>query len=586
METHFLHFFDPETPSFFPDAGMLQLSADLSGGPGASPGGGHDLDGLVRRSGRNPDRRTHRLKAKPIITRTFTREIPDFSGTPATGVTMTKESKIDYEQQTKMPFTDNLTGLFHHGFLLSMLTREIKRSLRYRKSFSLALIDIDAFSIHNKQKGSLQADRDLNEIAAIISQSVRDVDLTARYGGDIFAVILTEANASSCLSALERIQETIGNHYNGALTVSIGAAACPEDADNLDDLISRAQEALKRAKMKGKGSLFYFQQSGVVADSDKPRVLVVDDNPLNVKMLEAMLLPYKYEVSKALGGLEALALIERGDIDLVLLDIMMPGLNGIEVCQRIKRQEQTRVIPVVMVTALGETEAKVRSIEAGADDFISKPVNRLELLARTRSLISVKRLNEKMIAFENVLISLANAIEAKDVYTRGHINRVSTMALQLGKRLHLSSRELEALQIGGILHDIGKIGIPDDILRKKGALDPKEWEVMKTHPDLGYRLTYPLKPILNQALDIIRYHHEKMDGSGYPDGLQGEAICRVARIMAVVDCYDALVTDRPYRKAFTQEVVLQEIRKEAETGKLDGQVVESLITMLNHESME
>jgi putative two-component system response regulator len=315
-------------------------------------------------------------------------------------------------------------------------------------------------------------------------------------------------------------------------------------------------------------------------------VLVVDDNPVNVKMLEAMLFPLKYQVSKAFSGLEALALIERGDIDLVLLDIMMPGIDGIEVCRRIKRQEHTRIIPVVMVTALDEIEAKVRSIEAGADDFISKPVNKLELLARTRSLIAVRRLNENMIGFENVLISLANAVEAKDVYTRGHIKRVSSMALQLGKRMNLSSRELEALRIGGILHDIGKIGIPDAILKKEGALDPDEWAVMKTHPDVGYGVAYPLKRTLHQALDIISYHHEKMDGSGYPDGLKGEAICMVARIMAVVDYYDALITDRPYRKAFTQEEVQRLMRQEAGEGKLDGQVVDTLIVMLNNQSKE
>jgi putative two-component system response regulator len=500
--------------------------------------------------------------------------------------TMTQESTLDYEQQTETPFTDNLTGLFHHGFFLNVLTREIKRSLRYRESISLSLIDIDAFSMYNKQHGPLQADRDLKEIAAIIGKCVREVDLTARFGGDVFAVILAEVDASSCVRALERIRGAINERYNGVLTVSIGAAACPEDADNIDDLIGRAKDALKRAKMKGRDGLFFFERAEGVAGDDEPRVLVVDDVPVNIKILESMLIPLKYKVSKAFGGLEALALIERGDIDLVLLDVMMPGIDGIEVCRRIKSQEHTRIIPVVMVTTLGEIEAKIRSIEAGADDFISKPVNKLELLARTRSLIAVKRLNENRIGFENVLISLANAVEAKDVYTRGHIKRVSSMAMQLGKRMNLASRELEALRIGGILHDIGKIGIPDGILKKEGALDPDEWAVMKTHPDVGYRLVYPLKRTLHQALDIIRYHHEKMNGSGYPDGLKGEAICMVARIMAVADCYDALITDRPYRKAFAQEKVLQMMRQEAGEGKLDWQIVDTLIVMLDNRSKE
>ena len=499
---------------------------------------------------------------------------------------MIKNSERDYEKQTEMPFKDNLTGLFHHGFFLNVLTREIKRSQRYGETISLALIDIDAFSVYNKQQGSLQADRDLKEIAAIIRKCVRDVDLTARFGGDVFAVILTKADGSSFVSALKRIRDAIHERYRGALTVCIGAAACPEDADNMDDLIGRAQDALKHAKMKGRDELFFFERAEEVDGTDEPRVLVVDDNPVNVKMLEAMLFPLKYKVSKAFGGLEALALIEQGDIDLVLLDIMMPGIDGIEVCRRIKRQEHTRIIPVVMVTALDEIEAKVRSIEAGADDFISKPVNKLELLARTRSLIAVKRLNENMIGFENVLISLANAVEAKDVYTQGHVKRVSSMALQLGKRMNLSSRELDALRIGGILHDIGKIGIPDAILKKEGGLDPDEWAVMKTHPDVGYQVAYPLKRTLHQALDIIRYHHEKMDGSGYPDGLKGEAICMVARIMAVVDCYDALISDRPYRKAFTPEEVRRLLQKESTECRLDGKVVDALMAMLDYQPKE
>jgi putative two-component system response regulator len=496
------------------------------------------------------------------------------------------EDPGDYEQQSEMPFKDNLTELFHHGFFLSVLNREIKLSQRYGEKISLVIIDIDAFSIYNKQHGPLQADRALKEIAAIIGKCVRDVDLTARLGGDTFAVLLTKAGASPGAGAVERIRDAINEHYHGALTVGIGSATCPDDADNMDDLMSRAKDALKHSKLKGKNEICVCERYKGAPGADEPRVLVVDDVPMNVKILEAMLFPLKYKVSRAYSGREALALIERGDIDLVLLDIMMPGINGIEVCRRIKSREQTRIIPVVMVTSLDESEAKIQAIDAGADDFISKPINKLELMARTRSLIAVKRLNEHMIGFENVLISLANAVEAKDVYTRGHIKRVSSMALQMGKNMNLSPRELEALRIGGILHDIGKIGIPDAILKKEGGLDPDEWEVMKTHPTVGYQLVYPLKQTLHQALDIIRSHHEKMDGSGYPDGLQGEAISMVARIMAVADSYDALITDRPYRKALSREEVLRLVRQEAEKGKLDGQVVDTLIALLNKESQK
>jgi putative two-component system response regulator len=497
-----------------------------------------------------------------------------------------KENKIDYDQQTDLPLTDSLTGVFHHGFFLNVLAREIRRSLRYGESISLALIDIDAFSVYNKQQGSLQADRDLKEIAVIITKCVRDVDLTARFGGNVFAVILTQTDATSCINALGRIRNAANERYGGSLTVCVGAATCPEDADNLDDLIRRTQDALQRAKMRGRDSIFFFKRTEGVAATDEPRVLVVDDVPMNVKILEAMLAPLRYSVFSAFTGPEALAVIERGDIDLVLLDIMMPGIDGIEVCRRIKMQEQTRIIPVIMVTSLDEIEAKIKSIEAGADDFISRPINKVELIARTRSLIAVKRLNEHMIGFENVLISLANAVEAKDFYTRGHTQRVSSMAMQLGKRLNLSTRELEALRIGGILHDIGKIGIPDAILKKQGALDPSERKIINNHPNIGYSLVYPLKRTLHQALDIIRSHHERMDGSGYPDGLRGEAISMVARIMTVADSYDALITDRSYQKASSPEKALQILKKESQAGKLDAEIVNTLILMLNKQTSE
>jgi putative two-component system response regulator len=309
---------------------------------------------------------------------------------------------------------------------------------------------------------------------------------------------------------------------------------------------------------------------------DEPRVLVVDDDRRNVKLLEGYLLPQKYDVLKAYDGEEALTLLGKSDIDLVLLDIMMPGLDGYEVCKRIKARESTRFIPVILITALDDTEAKVRGYEAGADEFITKPANREELLARTHALIRVRELNRNLISVESALVSLANAVEAKDNYTLGHTRRVANLAVALGKRLQMSDKETFALRLGGILHDVGKIGIAEEILNKPGKLEDHEWEAMRAHPEIGYQICLPLKATLGIALDVIRHHHEKLDGSSYPDGLKGEEISLAARIMCVVDIYDALVTERPYRKAMPKEKAITILQEEVSQGKLDRVVVNEL----------
>jgi putative two-component system response regulator len=304
--------------------------------------------------------------------------------------------------------------------------------------------------------------------------------------------------------------------------------------------------------------------------------LVVDDEPRNVKLLEAILRPLNYEVIKAFNGEDALTIINKIDVDLVLLDVMMPLMDGYEVCRRLKASEATRLIPVVMVTALDSVEDKINGIEAGADDFITKPPNKMELLARTKSLINLKKLNDNLTSIEQVLFSLANTVDAKDTYTQGHVERVSDMAMTLGHRLALSASELQALRYGGALHDIGKIGVPDEIINKQGPLDPEEWNIMKSHPDLGFKICMPLRRNLKTALDVIRNHHEKLDGSGYPDGLKGEQISTVVRIMAVVDIFDALTTGRSYRKAMPRGKALEILRNEAEEGKLDQEIVRNL----------
>jgi putative two-component system response regulator len=228
-------------------------------------------------------------------------------------------------------------------------------------------------------------------------------------------------------------------------------------------------------------------------------------------------------------------------------------------------------------------EAKIISIEAGADDFISKPPNRLELLTRIKSLIHVKTLNDSLTTIENALFSLANAIEAKDPYTQGHVRRVAELGVALAQKMGLSSKMVEAVRLGGILHDVGKIGIGEHVLNKPGPLTAEEWEAVREHPKAGFKICLPLQKDLGTALGIIRHHHEKLNGSGYPDGLRGREIPVEVRIMTTADIYDALTADRPYRKAFAKPAAFEILRREAHAGELDEEIVEGLISLVSKE---
>ncbi len=495
-----------------------------------------------------------------------------------------EELEKKYRDYLGVEFKDALTGMFNHGFFLTFLAREIERSQRYGLSFTLAMIDIDAFSDFNRLKGPLQGDQMLHRIANAIEADIRSVDVAARFSGDIFVLLMPHLNKTSALGAVGRIQQATLDATNRQLSISIGLATFPDDAEDRDSLLSTALEAVNKAKLSGRSKIFQFADNRPVVSTDDATVLIVDDDPRNLKLLAALLRQDGYRVISASSGNEALHLLVREKIDLVVLDLMMPGMDGFEVCRRLKDNEQTRMLPVILLTALDDSDTKIRGIEAGADDFITKPPNKAELLARTRSLIKMRRLNKNLTNIENVLFSLANTVEAKDPYTQGHISRVSGLAVALGKRMRLSATDIEALRYGGALHDIGKIGVSSAVLNKPGPLDPEELRCMQQHAIIGYQICKPLRSSLGSAVEVVRYHHEKLDGSGYPDGLKGNSIPLVARIMAVADIYDALVTDRPYRAGMSKEKALDIISREMKAGKLDEQVVRQLLELINRPS--
>ncbi len=492
----------------------------------------------------------------------------------------------EYQKEVQASFCDGLTGLYNHGFFQLTLDREIERCSRYGAPFVLALLDIDNFSDYNREHGALAGDRLLKDFARLIQEcGVRSTDFAARLTKDRFAIVLIEITLQPAMEILSRLMDKKETSIDGRFSLSIGAVSFPGDAINREQLLEHACEALGNAKGSVLNKICFYSPEKELAPADNCRgtILVADDEPRNVKLMEAFLLPLGYRVVKAYSGEEALSLVSKEDVDLILLDIMMPGVDGYKVCRQLKNSEATRMIPVVMVTALDSVEAKIKGIEAGADDFITKPPNKAELLARTKSLVRFKKLNNNLTSIENVLYSLANIVEAKDTYTESHIQRVAGLAIGVGRRLGLEGEELEALKLGGILHDIGKIGVPTDILNKPGKLSDKEWDVMQEHSNIGYKICLPLKKTLGPALDIIRHHHEKLDGSGYPDGLVGDEISLPVRVMTVVDIFDALTTNRPYRNGLGREKGIAILQEEVDSGKLDHQVVLQLKELLSGE---
>ena len=305
-----------------------------------------------------------------------------------------------------------------------------------------------------------------------------------------------------------------------------------------------------------------------------PKLLIADDQELNRELLKDLLAPEGYQIVEAENGEQALEVFEQERPDLVLLDVVMPLLDGFEVCQRLKGDPQGRLVPVVMLTALEDSASRIRGIESGADDFISKPPNPLELLPRIKFLTRTRFLNEDLEHTENVIYSLAKTLEFKDHYTEGHSQRVAFHARRVGKALGLTPHQLEVIYKGSLLHDIGKIGSPADILNKTSKLGKEEFELLAQHPVIGVEICQPVRSFRN-LLHVIRSHHEKLDGSGYPDGLRGEQILLDVRIVTVADVYDSLASLRPYRSAFSREQALKIMKEEVEKAWWDARVFEA-----------
>src|SRR5882762_8284504 len=300
-------------------------------------------------------------------------------------------------------------------------------------------------------------------------------------------------------------------------------------------------------------------------------ILIADDHEASRLGLGELLSLEGYHVVTADDGEKALQEFQRVQPDLLLLDVNMPKLSGMEVCRRLKGNPHTFLVPIVLITALTAIEDRVNGIDAGADDFLTKPVEREQLLARVRSLLRQKAYTDELERAESVLFALARSIEGKDPYTEGHCERLAELSARLGQFIVLEAVQITALRRAGIVHDIGKVAVPDHILLKPGKLTAKERKHVQRHPLVGEGICAPLKSF-QQVLPIIRHHHEKMDGTGYPDGLKGKEIPITARVLQIVDVYDALTTARPYKKALPPAEALNVMEREVKRGWWDPDV--------------
>jgi putative two-component system response regulator len=306
-------------------------------------------------------------------------------------------------------------------------------------------------------------------------------------------------------------------------------------------------------------------------------ILIVDDEPFGRETLESILEPEGYILVMAENGYQAIEKARAIQPDVILLDVMMPGMNGFEVCRHIRSEKQLAEIPILFLTALDDRQSLLNGLEAGADEFISKPFDRYELRARLLGITRLNRFhklneersnlehahNELKAAYDATIEGWSRAMDLRDRETEGHTQRVTQLTLKLAEAAGMNQEELVHIRRGALLHDMGKLGIPDAVLHKPAKLTDEEWVLMRQHPQLAYDMLHPID-YLHPALDIPYCHHEKWDGSGYPRGLKGEQIPLVARLFAIVDVWDALTSDRPYRPAWQKAETLKYIKEQSD----------------------
>jgi diguanylate cyclase (GGDEF)-like protein len=504
---------------------------------------------------------------------------------------------------------DELTGLANRRAFDECL----ERSIRTSPETSVVLLDLDDFKAINDTRGHAAGDEVLRRVGVAFSRVVRADEGVFRIGGEEFALVV-DAGREDALAVAERARAALAMHDRGDRlpTVSGGIATIPDDAHETAELLHKADAALYAAKWAGKDRVFAY---GHAPQAPKPRVvataphvLLVDDDSGLRLLLRTTLEPADLEVEEAENAADAGLLIAAHRPDVVVLDVHMPGLDGLSFCRRLKSEPATHGIAIVLLTGDdgGETEAAASG--AGADAFLRKPFSPLELLDVVerlaggrrsaplgrgvavagdqvelfahdlRRVLEIERGQRRLLqkAYREAVTALATALESKDTGTKAHSVRVQRYALALARAVDPSLLDDPSLEYGFLLHDVGKIGIPDRILLKRSSLAEGERRLMQTHPVLGEQMLADVALLKGEGLKVVRSHHERWDGRGYPDGLGGHEIAIGARIFAVADTLDAITSDRPYRPGATWDHAVAEIRGEAGR-QFDPQVVRAFV---------
>ncbi len=505
---------------------------------------------------------------------------------------------------------DSLTGLFNREYFEEQAERAWQLARRYGHHMAVAIMDVDYFKIVNDTHGHLVGDQVLREFADIIKKAARGSDVVARYGGDEFVVMLPQADLASGMTLVNRIRSAVEENVfcvrtlGLRLTTSIGLAtsAGMDPAASATEILNLADAGLYAAKREGRNRVRLATNEQIpkggaaVATGaanlpgalngvkDQPCILLVDDDPLILTTIQAILRGGGYKTEAVNSPSEALkkAQADPGAFDVALIDLNMPDVNGLELLSAL-RQTDSSIMPVVM-TGCATKDNAVQSLRQGAFEFIEKPIIPDELLAVVEKSLDHRRLRmeneryrlrlEEMVrqksadlimameelkqTHEFTLQAMVRMLDEREHATGQHSNRVRALSFVLGKAMSLPRKELDILAHGALLHDIGKVAIPDRILLKEGPLTDDERKIMRTHAEVGRNILSSSNDLKDVA-ELVYSHQERYDGTGYPRGLKGDDICLGARIFAVIDAYDSMRSDRPYRKALSAAMARDEV---------------------------